>query len=128
MRATRKLAPISNDAECAPTPPQREGPATRSVVEIDMLVVDDRALLVPHDIVAVQTIAVLVEIIFAFGAGVFLHRENGFTDLGRVGGAGFVDRRGEDGDGVIGPGALVIGCELVGVAIGLAESLRRFAG
>src|SRR3981081_2402756 len=50
----------------------QRGPATRSIVEVDVLVVNDRPLLVPHDVVAVQTVAVLVEIILAFRAGKFL--------------------------------------------------------
>jgi hypothetical protein len=37
-----------------------------------MLVEDDRPFLVPHDVVAMQAIAVLVEIIFALGTGEFL--------------------------------------------------------
>jgi hypothetical protein len=52
-------------------PPQPEGPAIRSIVKLDMLVENDRPLLVPHDVVTMQTIAILVKIIFAFGAGEF---------------------------------------------------------
>ena len=56
----------------APARPHQEEPATRSIVEVDMLVVDDRPLLVPYDVVAVQTVAILVEIILAFRARKFL--------------------------------------------------------
>src|SRR5664279_1770597 len=93
-----------------------------------MLVVNDRALLVPHHIVAVQAVAIGIEIVFAFGAGVFLDRQNGLTDFGRVGRTGLVDRRRQDGDGIVGPGALVIRRGLVGFAIGGAERLRGGAG
>src|SRR5580692_993579 len=96
----------------------------RSIVEVDVLVVDDRALFVSHDVVAMQTVAILVEIIFAFRTGIFFQRENGFTDLAGVGRAGLVDRRRQDGDGVVRPGALVVRRGLVGVAIGFAEALR----
>src|ERR1700728_3266100 len=68
--------------------PDREGPATRSIVEVDVLVVDDGALLVPHDVVAVQAVAIGVEIIFAFGAGDFFQAENRFADFVGIGRAG----------------------------------------
>src|SRR5665647_2958542 len=100
----------------------------RSIVEVDMLVVDDRPLLVPHDVVAMQAVAVLVEIVFAFRTGHLLDGEDGFADLGGIGRAGLVDRRRQDGDGIVGPCALVIRRGLVGLAIGLAEGLRRRAG
>src|SRR2546429_9515193 len=72
-----------------------------SIVEVDMLVVDDRALLVLDDVVAVQAIAVLVEIILAFRTGIFFDSENGLPDFCRIGRAGLVDRRGKNGDGVV---------------------------
>src|SRR6476469_755929 len=83
-----------------------------SVVELDVLVEDDAALLVLHDVVAVETIAVLVEIVFALGTRELLDREDGFADLGRIGRAGLVDGRRQDADGVEGPGALVVGRDL----------------
>src|SRR5580700_2262560 len=123
MPGQKKLrGSIRRRTETAAGPsPDREGPATRSIVEVDVLVVDDGALLVPHDVVAVQAVAIGVEIIFAFGAGEFLQAENRLTDLGGIGRAGLVDRRRQDGEGIIGPGALIIGRGLVGVAIGFAE-------
>src|SRR5882757_11023563 len=99
-----------------------------SIVEVDMLVVNDGALLVLHDVVAVQSVAVLVEIIFAFRAGIFFNSENGLPDFCWIGRAGLVDRRGQNGDGVIGPRALVIRRGLVGLAIGFAEGLRSLVG
>src|SRR6267143_64880 len=99
-----------------------------SVVEVDMLVVNDGPLLVLHDVVAVQAVAVLVKIILAFRAGIFFHGENSLTDFCGVGRAGLVDRRSQDGDRVVGPGALVIRCGLVGLAIGSAEGLGRLVG
>src|SRR4051812_41925766 len=77
-------------------PPRWRGPFGRSIVEVDVLVVDDRPLLVPHDVVAVQTVAILVEIVFAFGAGMFLDRQNSLADFRRLRGAGLVDRHGQD--------------------------------
>src|SRR5260370_3116928 len=114
--------------ESARAPFARREPATRSIVEVDMLVVDDRPLLVPHDVVAVQTVAVLVEIIFAFCASGFLGGKDRLADFSGIGRAGLFDRRRQDGDGIVGPGALVIGSGLVGLAIGLAEGLRSLAG
>src|ERR1700760_4147759 len=93
-----------------------------------MLVEDDIALVVAHDVVAVQAVAVLVEIVFAFGPGHLLDRQDGLAHLDRIGGAGLVDRRGEDGDRIVGPRTLVVGGDLVGIAIGLAERLRAGAG
>src|SRR6202035_2609839 len=93
-----------------------------------MLVVDDGALLVPHHVVAVQAVAVRVEIIFAFGAGHFLGGEDRLADLSGIGRAGLVDRRRQDGDGVVGPRALVIRRGLVGVSISGAEGLRGRTG
>src|SRR5258708_4718572 len=93
-----------------------------------MLVVNDRPLLVPYDVIAVQTVAVLVKIILTFRTGIFFDAENSLTDFCRVGRAGLVDRSRQDGDGVVRPGALVIRRRLVGVAIGFAEGLGRLAG
>src|SRR5262249_13405994 len=93
-----------------------------------MLVEDDVALVVLHDVVAVQPVTVLVEIVLALGAGVLLRRENGVADLVRIRRASLVDRRRENGDGVVGPGALVVRRNLVGVAVHLAEGLRGFTG
>ena len=42
--------------------------ASTSVVEFDVLVEDDLALVVLHDVVAVETVAVLVEIVLALGS------------------------------------------------------------
>ncbi len=93
-----------------------------------MLVVDNRALLVSHNVVAMQAIAVLVEIIFAFRARKLLGRQDRFSDFARVGRARFVDRGRQNGDRIVRPGALVIRRELVGAAIDFAKSLRGFAG
>src|ERR1700722_18766612 len=71
----------------------RERPATRLIVEVDMFVVDDGALLIPHDVITMQAVAVLVEIVFAFCAGIFFAGENGLADFCRIGRAGLVDRR-----------------------------------
>src|ERR1700681_3163405 len=99
-----------------------------SIVEVDVLVVNDRALLVLHDVVAVQAIAVLVEIVFAFRAGGFLGGKQRLANFPGIGRAGLVDRRRQDGDGIVGPCALIVRRGLVSVAIGLAEGLRGVAG
>ncbi len=57
-----------------PASPDTRRPIARSIVEVDVLVEDDVALVVLHDVVAVQAVAVLVEIIFALGAREFLGR------------------------------------------------------
>src|SRR3979490_625813 len=85
-----------------------------SVVEVDMLVVNDRPLLILHDVVAVQSVAVLVKIILAFRTGIFFYGENSLTDFGGIGRAGLVDRRGQNRDGVVGPGTLIIRRGLLG--------------
>src|SRR4030088_1081313 len=98
---------------------RESGRQRRSIVEVDVLVVNDRPLLVPHDVIAVQTVAVLVEIVLAFGARGLLGGQERLADFAGVGRAGLVDRRRQDGNGIVGPGALVIRRCLVGVAIGL---------
>ena len=80
-----------------------------SIVEFDVLVEDDLALLVAHDVVAVQAVAVLVEIVFALGALVALRGEDRVADFVRIGRAGLVDRGAEHADRVIGPGAVIVG-------------------
>src|SRR6267143_5570867 len=77
-----------------------------SIVEVDMLVVNDGSLLIPHDVVAVQTVAILIKIILAFRTGILFYGENGLTDFRWIGLSGLVDRSRQDGDGVVGPGAL----------------------
>src|SRR5277367_3375103 len=80
-----------------------------SVLELDMLVEDDHAFFVAHDVVAMQAVAEFVEIIFALGALVALGRQDRGADLVGVGRAGFVDGGAENADRVIGPGAVVVG-------------------
>src|SRR5947199_10643591 len=79
-------------------PPHGRRPIGRSIVEVDMLVVDDGALLVPDDVVTMQAIAILIEIVLAFGAWIFLDRQNRLADFRRLRGASLVDRHSEDGD------------------------------
>src|SRR3569832_381273 len=73
-----------------------------SIVDFDMLVEDDRPLLVPPDVVAVQAVAVLVEIVFALGTREFLQTKNGLADLAGVGRARLVDRCRKNGHGIVG--------------------------
>src|SRR5258706_6159436 len=107
--------------------PLREGPAARSIGEFDMLVEGDCALVVLDDVVAVQSVAILVEVVFALGAREFLDPQNSLADFSRIGRARLVDRSREHGDGIVRPRTLVIRRNLDGVAIGLAESFRTFA-
>src|ERR1700756_3111973 len=93
--------------------PSPEGPVTRSIVELDMLVEDNRPLLVPYDVIAVQAIAVLIEIVLALRAREFFQRKNGLAYLRGFGRGRLVDRGRQDRDGIEGPGALNIGCRLV---------------
>src|SRR5579859_7795181 len=92
-----------------------------------MLVEGDRALLVPHHVVAVQAVAVLVEVIFALCSRKLLGRQDRLADLAWIGRAGLVDRGRQDGDRIEGPGALIVRRSLVGFAIGLAERFRGLA-
>src|SRR6202011_6425849 len=93
-----------------------------------MSVEDNAPLVVLHDVVAVQTVTVLIEIIFAFGAREFLDRQHRFANFLRLGRTGLVARRGEQRDGIGGPRTLVIRRQLEGVAIGFAEGFRSLAG
>ena len=64
----------------------------QSIREFDVLVEDNDALLVAHDIVAVQTVAEFVEIIFALGALVAPGGKDGGADFVWLGRARLVDR------------------------------------
>src|SRR3974390_11620 len=98
-------------------PSWSEGPFARSVVEFDVLVENDVALVVFDDVVAVQAVAVLVEIVFALGARELFDGQDGLADLRRIGRAGLVDRGRKHVHGVIGPGTLVVRRDLDEVAI-----------
>jgi len=72
----------------------RDAPRLRgrpSVRELDVLVEHYGALLVADDVVAVQTVAEFVEVIFPLGALVALGGEDRGADLVGVGRAGLVD-------------------------------------
>src|SRR5580698_1401395 len=71
--------------------PVLHGEGKSSIRKLDVLVEHDRPLLVAHDVVAVEAVAVLVEIVFALGALVALGREDRGADLVGVGRAGLVD-------------------------------------
>src|ERR1700693_1856367 len=83
--------------------PFARGRQPRSIGEFDMLVEGNISLVVLHDVVAVQTVAVLVEIIFALGSRVFLGGKDRLANFPRVGRAGLVDRRAQHIDGVVRP-------------------------
>src|SRR5947209_19953809 len=105
------------------------GRSTRSelVVELDVLVEDDRALLVLHDVVTVETVPVLVEIVLAFRALMTFDRKDRVAYRLRLGGSGLVDGDAEDGDRVVRPGRLIIRRGLGNVAVHFSEGLRGFA-
>src|SRR3954468_1359316 len=77
------------------------------ILEVDPLREGDVALVVLHDVVAVQPVAVLVEIVLALGALMPLDRQDRLADRLRVGAAGLVDGERQHGDRVEGPGGLV---------------------
>src|SRR5271156_203215 len=89
-----------------------------------MLVEHDDALLVAHDVVAVQAVAELIEIVFALGTLVAFGGKYRLEDLVRVGRARLVDRRAEDADRVVGPGAVKVGRNIRDRAVESSEYFR----
>src|ERR1700676_202516 len=81
----------STRQERAGLPESRGRPAAVLAAGFDMLVENDIALFVPHDVVAVKPVAVLVEIIFALGAREFPDSQDRFADLAGVGRIGRLD-------------------------------------
>src|SRR5277367_5190671 len=79
-----------------------------SVLELDMLVEDDHAFFIAHDVVAVQAVAEFVEIVFALGALVALGRQDRGANLVGVGRAGLVDGGAQHADRVVGPRAVIV--------------------
>src|ERR1700733_14574075 len=85
---------------------ERSGPRTpvgalrrrQSVRELDMLVEDDRPLLVAHDVVAMKAIAELGEVLFALGSLVALDRKHRVANLLRIRRPCFVDADGQSAD------------------------------
>ena len=73
-----------------------------------MLVENDRSLLIANDIIAAQTVAVLIVVVFAFGTLVALDRDDRFTNLGRICGSGGIDCRRQDTERIVSPGAEII--------------------
>src|ERR1700688_3963551 len=78
-------------------------PASPSVVEIDALLDNDVAIVVLDDVVAVQAVAILVEIVDSLDAAIALHGEQRVADLLRVDAARPGARLGENMDRGIGP-------------------------
>src|SRR5450631_3117219 len=99
----------------------------RSGGRFDVLVEDDGAVLVPDDVVAVQAVAIGIEVVLALGAWMFPDRQDGFADRRWVGLAGLVDRHAKHGDGVVRPRRLIVRRHLRHLAIDLAEGLRTRA-
>ena len=87
---------------------RRHGYVRRSVREFDVLVENDGPLLVAHDVVSVQAVAELVEVVFALRALVALGGQDRVADLAGVGRARLVDRRAQNADRIIGPGAVLV--------------------
>src|SRR5689334_5598294 len=82
----RKIStkPSATSAYTEPIPrPVKKSWRTRSISSrrgFDVLVEDDRALLVLHDVVPVQAVAVLVEVVLALGALVLADGEDRCAD------------------------------------------------
>ena len=66
-----------------------------------MLVEHDGAVIVLDDVVAVEPVAVLVEIVRALGALISLHREDRLTNFLRLETPGTADRAREDVESIV---------------------------
>src|SRR6516162_96078 len=84
------------------------------VAEVDMLDEHDLAVIVFDDVVAVEPIAVLIEIVGALNARVVLDAQNRLADLLRLKTLSVVDRERKNMNSVVGPCPIVIGRRLVG--------------
>ena len=82
------------------------------LVEVDVLDEHDLAVIVFDDVVAVEPIAILIEVIDAFGTLVALHAQNCLTDLLRLKTVSVVDRERQNMNSVVGPCPMEIGADL----------------
>src|SRR6516225_7113854 len=81
-----------------PTPPQ-----VSLLAEVDMLDEHDLAVIVLDDVVAVEPIAVLIEIVGALSARVVLDTQDRLADLLRLKTLSVVDRERQNMNSVVGP-------------------------
>ena len=82
--------------------------------EVDVLDEHDLAVIVFDDVVAVEPIAVLIEIVGALGARVALDAQDRLADLLRLKTLSVVDRERQNMNRVVGPCPMEIGRRLVG--------------
>src|SRR6516165_3003415 len=82
--------------------------------EVDMLDEHDLAVIVLDDVVAVEPIAVLIEIVGALSARVALDAQDRLADLLRLKTLSVVDRESQNMNSVVGPCPKVVGRRLVG--------------
>src|SRR5262249_34890216 len=97
----------------------------RSIIEIDMLVEHQCAVLVPDDVVAVEPVPVLVEIVGALGACVALHGENRLAQLRGFQAFRIADRAGKNMHGIVDPRRVKVGGGFVGRLVFGGECLGR---
>src|SRR5215471_15725866 len=83
------------------------------LAEVDMLDEHDLAVIVLDDVVAVEPIAVLIEIVGALNARVVLDAQDRLSDLLRLKTLSVVDREGQNMNSVVGPCPTDIGRRLV---------------
>ena len=89
-------------------------PANFLLAEVDMLDEHDLAVLVFDDVVAVEAIAVLIEIVGALDTRVVLDAQDRLADLLRLETLSVVDRERQNMNSVVGPCPMEIGGRLVG--------------
>src|SRR6516164_3216361 len=88
-------------------------PANFLLSEVDILDEHDLAVLVFDDVVAVEPIAVLIEIVGALDARVALDAQDRLADLLRLKTLSVVDRERKNTNNVVGPCTIGIGRRLV---------------
>src|SRR5262249_38327787 len=93
------------------------------LAEVDMLDEHDLAVIVFDDVVAVEPIAVLIEIVGALNARVVLDTQDRLADLLRLKTLSVVDRERQNKNSVVGPCPMEIGGRLVGRLVFRSELL-----
>ena len=98
-----------------------------SVIEVDMFEKHRGAVVDPDDIIAVQPVAVLVEIVDAFGAVIPFRRQDRLPQLLGLEALGFGHRAGQHAHRVVTKGGAEIGDGLVSGLILRREGPGRIA-
>ena len=93
------------------------------VAEVDMLDEHDLTVIILDDVVAVEPIAVLIEIVGALNARVVLDAQDRLADLLRLKTLSVVDRERQNMNSVVGPCPMEIGGRLVGCLVFRSELL-----